>query len=147
MDPEAALFRPVPALPAPRIYGGPAAPAAVERAFEGKATLVRVGAGQQGLDLREVLEDLAQAGVQSLLVEGGARTIGSFLESGLVDELALFRGDRLLGARGATPLADLPTVSEPAAGWRLERPRQTHSYFGGWGFSTMGIDGYKSVFG
>ena len=54
----------------------------------------------------------------------GAQTIGSFLEAGLVDELALFRSDRLLGARGATPLAATACVTEPAAGWQLVAPRQ-----------------------
>jgi diaminohydroxyphosphoribosylaminopyrimidine deaminase/5-amino-6-(5-phosphoribosylamino)uracil reductase len=78
--------------------------------------------GQLALD--EVLQDLVRLDVQSVLVEGGARTIGGFLEAGLADIAALFVAGRLFGAAGATPLVDLPSVGEPAAGWRLERVRQ-----------------------
>jgi diaminohydroxyphosphoribosylaminopyrimidine deaminase/5-amino-6-(5-phosphoribosylamino)uracil reductase len=85
---------------------------------------VRVRGRGRGLALDEVLSDLARLGVQSILVEGGARTIGSFLEAGLADRAALFVAKRLLGAGGATPLVDLPSVSEPAHAWRLARVQQ-----------------------
>jgi len=56
------------------------------------------------LDLKAVLTLLGQARVTSLLVEGGSRVHGSFLESGLVDSLLLFVAPKFLGEQGV-PLA------------------------------------------
>ncbi|HEU4584817.1 MAG TPA: bifunctional diaminohydroxyphosphoribosylaminopyrimidine deaminase/5-amino-6-(5-phosphoribosylamino)uracil reductase RibD [Gemmatimonadaceae bacterium] len=66
--------------------------------------------------LEAALEELARRDVRSLLVEGGARLAGAFLERALVDRLIIFRGAVLLGcgARGAfahvpsTPIASAP---------------------------------------
>ena len=124
LDPDAQLFRSERSTTAPRLYCGREAPAERARALSDRATVVQVGAADEGLDLNEVLADLLELGVQSVLVEGGARTIGSFVAAGLADRLALFQTNRLLGARGATPLVDLPSVSDPARGWRLDRVRQ-----------------------
>ena len=46
------------------------------------ATVFRVGRRIDGLDLREVLAILRERGIASLMVEGGARVLGSFLRSG-----------------------------------------------------------------
>jgi len=56
------------------------------------------------LDLKAVLTSLGQAGVTSLLVEGGSRVHGAFLESGLADELLLFVAPVFIGEQGV-PLA------------------------------------------
>jgi diaminohydroxyphosphoribosylaminopyrimidine deaminase/5-amino-6-(5-phosphoribosylamino)uracil reductase len=50
--------------------------------------------------LEKVLRQLAARGLTSVLVEGGARVHGSFLEQGLWDELRLFIAPRLAGASG-----------------------------------------------
>lgn len=56
--------------------------------------------------LPEFLEDLANRGFMTLLVEGGAETARHFLEEDLVDRLVLFRSDVTIGADGvAAPLA------------------------------------------
>jgi len=52
------------------------------------------------LSLRAVLTVLGQAQVTSLLVEGGSRVHGSFLESGLVDQLLLFVAPIFIGEQG-----------------------------------------------
>lgn len=61
--------------------------------------------------LEDALEELARRDVRSVLVEGGARIAGAFLERALVDRLIIFRGAVLLGrgARGA--FADVPSMS------------------------------------
>ena len=61
--------------------------------------------------LEMALEELARRDVRSLLVEGGARLAGEFLERALVDRLIIFRGAVLLGrgARGA--FAHVPSMS------------------------------------
>lgn len=56
------------------------------------------------LDLKAVLKALGQAGITSLLVEGGSRVHGSFLAAGLVDQLLLFIAPKFLGEQGV-PLA------------------------------------------
>jgi len=56
------------------------------------------------LSLTAVLNLLGQAQVTSLLVEGGSRVHGSFLESGLVDQLLLFMAPTVIGDQGV-PLA------------------------------------------
>jgi len=124
LDPEARLFRNDGGIAGPRIYCGSEAGADREHGLSDRATVVRVGFSAAGLDLRRVLSDLLELGVQSVLVEGGARTIGAFVAAGLADRVALFQTNRLLGARGATPLVDLESVSEPALGWRLDHVRQ-----------------------
>ena len=48
--------------------------------------------------LAEVLAILAARGVQSLLVEGGAKVAGAFVAKGLVDRIAVFVAPRLAGA-------------------------------------------------
>lgn len=42
-------------------------------------------------NLRDVLSALYARGIKGILVEGGAKTLASFFDSGLVDELALFQ--------------------------------------------------------
>ncbi|MCB1532476.1 MAG: bifunctional diaminohydroxyphosphoribosylaminopyrimidine deaminase/5-amino-6-(5-phosphoribosylamino)uracil reductase RibD [Alphaproteobacteria bacterium] len=50
--------------------------------------------------VQEMLEDLAARGITRLLVEGGAKTHTSFLESGLYDEVILLKSPKVLGEGG-----------------------------------------------
>jgi diaminohydroxyphosphoribosylaminopyrimidine deaminase / 5-amino-6-(5-phosphoribosylamino)uracil reductase len=52
--------------------------------------------------LRGVLRDLARRGLTSVLVEGGARVHGAFLEAGLWDELRLFIAPKVFGKGALT---------------------------------------------
>ena len=49
--------------------------------------------------LPELLDDLAQRGISSVLVEGGAETARGFLDEGLVDRIVLFAGTGTLERR------------------------------------------------
>ena len=61
--------------------------------------IVPVAVGADGrIDLSAALTVLAAAGVTSLMVEGGAEVASSLVERDLVDDVALFESDRLLGA-------------------------------------------------
>jgi len=53
------------------------------------------------VDLARLLSELGRHGVTSLMVEGGAETLGGFFEAGLVDKVAAFLAPRVLGGRRA----------------------------------------------
>lgn len=80
--------------PAPYVLGtGPLPP---------ESALAQAGAQQLAtLDLAP----LAAAGINRLLVEGGARTARAFLEAGLVDEIQLFQSPHALGGQGVSAWA------------------------------------------
>ena len=77
------------------------------------------------VDLPRLLRTLAGHGVTSLMVEGGAETLGGFFRAGLVDRVAVFLAPRILGGARATgavggsgfALADAPGLE----GLRVER--------------------------
>jgi diaminohydroxyphosphoribosylaminopyrimidine deaminase/5-amino-6-(5-phosphoribosylamino)uracil reductase len=73
----------------------------------------------------ELLEDLGARGVQSVMVEGGARVAASFLEAGLVDRIALFTGARRVG-EGIDPslhVVSPVTEASPPRGFELTETR------------------------
>jgi len=71
--------------------------------------------------LPELLEDLAGRGIATVLVEGGAATARAFLEEGLVDRIALFRGPTEIGENG---IASPVTEDHIPEGFRLVRKAQ-----------------------
>ncbi len=68
----------------------------------------RVGEADGRLDLEDVLKVLAEQGITRLMVEGGPKVAGGFANAGLVDELALLRGGKTIGAGGIEPLEGMP---------------------------------------
>ena len=71
--------------------------------------------------LPELLEDLGARGVQSVMVEGGARVAEAFLDAGLVDRIALFTGARSVG-EGVDPVSHVVspvTAGSPLRGFEL----------------------------
>ena len=60
------------------------------------------------LDLDAVLKTLYGEGITRLMVEGGPTVAASFVNAGLVDEVALLRGAREIGAGGIDALEGLP---------------------------------------
>jgi len=69
--------------------------------------VVTVPPDAQGkVDVRELLKILAQRQVSSVLVEGGAETITSFLRLGLADKLVVFIAPKILG-KGTDSVGEL----------------------------------------
>jgi len=57
------------------------------------------------IELKEVLEDLWKKGIESILVEGGGKTIAAFFSENLVDRYSVFVGNILIGGRDSpTPV-------------------------------------------
>ena len=59
------------------------------------------------IDLLQVMEQLADQGINEVLVETGAELAGSFLQAGLVDEVVVYMAPKLMGSV-ARPLFQLP---------------------------------------
>jgi diaminohydroxyphosphoribosylaminopyrimidine deaminase/5-amino-6-(5-phosphoribosylamino)uracil reductase len=56
------------------------------------------------LSLRPLLQELGRKLVNSLLVEGGSRVLGSFLNSKLADDFHFFYGPKILGDSSGIPM-------------------------------------------
>ncbi|MFC7027884.1 2,5-diamino-6-(ribosylamino)-4(3H)-pyrimidinone 5'-phosphate reductase [Halomicroarcula sp. GCM10025324] len=65
-----------------------------------------LAAGEDQVDLTTSLGKLEGEGIETLLVEGGGELIFGLVAEGLVDELSVFVGPKLIGGRDAPTLAD-----------------------------------------
>jgi diaminohydroxyphosphoribosylaminopyrimidine deaminase/5-amino-6-(5-phosphoribosylamino)uracil reductase len=74
------------------------------------------------LDVFSALRMLAQRGVVSLMVEGGAELAGSFLASRFADELHVFVAPILLGPRGRAGAVDWAGPDTPQQAPRIATP-------------------------
>lgn len=70
--------------------------------------LAAAGVPAPGRDPSAALRALADKGITRLMVEGGSRVASSFVKSGLVDEVWLFRGSEAIGPDGVDALDALP---------------------------------------
>ncbi|MDY0350547.1 MAG: bifunctional diaminohydroxyphosphoribosylaminopyrimidine deaminase/5-amino-6-(5-phosphoribosylamino)uracil reductase RibD [Desulfobulbaceae bacterium] len=86
------------------VFCGPDAPgAAEERLARAGAAVHRLPLDNDGrIDLHRMLVHLGQAGITSILVEGGAAVHGSFLRARLVDEVYLFIAPFFIGGQGTS---------------------------------------------
>lgn len=84
-----------------------------------------LGLRQDGLfDWLELLRLLhRELGILSVLVEGGAGTAGTLLASGLVDELIVMSGPKIIG-QGLSPFHKLKLPLPGALNWRLFQVRR-----------------------
>ena len=71
----------------------------------GVDVIVSTGENQQAR-VRSALEQLGAAGVTSILLEGGPRLAGAFLDAGEIDEIRLFVAPLVMGGRSARNLLD-----------------------------------------
>lgn len=76
------------------------------------ASVVRIPCSKDHIHLKSALEYLAKRGVLTLMVEGGAEILSSFLREGLADYMTLFFSPRILGTgRGLNFDMGLDSVS------------------------------------
>jgi GTP cyclohydrolase II len=94
---------------APWIFHAVDAAGAGEELVRAGARLFAVPRGPCGLDLRAVLTTLRGEGIASVMVEGGAQVLQSFIESGLAEQAVITTSPSLMeGIRGP----DLPQFGE-----------------------------------
>jgi diaminohydroxyphosphoribosylaminopyrimidine deaminase/5-amino-6-(5-phosphoribosylamino)uracil reductase len=70
-------------------------------------TVLRLANGIGRIDLAALLEHLAAAQCNEVLIEAGATLAGAALQAGLIDELVIYMAPLLMGS-SARPLFDLP---------------------------------------
>lgn len=83
------------------------------------AVLLEVAERDGRVDLEDLLVKLGKRGVQSLLVEGGARLNTGFFEAGLIDRMIVFIAPKLLGGCGGFGIFAGQGVSRLADALRL----------------------------
>jgi diaminohydroxyphosphoribosylaminopyrimidine deaminase/5-amino-6-(5-phosphoribosylamino)uracil reductase len=91
---------------------------AKQQAIQACGTDVVTLAGADGkVDMPAVLQDLAQRGINEVLVEAGRTLNGALLKAGLVDELVLYLAPQFLGdaARGLADLGELTQLQQRVA--------------------------------
>jgi diaminohydroxyphosphoribosylaminopyrimidine deaminase / 5-amino-6-(5-phosphoribosylamino)uracil reductase len=75
----------------------------------------------EGVGLDAVLDVAWEAGLRSILCEGGGKVASAFLRSGLAGRLYLFVAPRVLGATGVPAFPGL-TAGGGGSGWELAAP-------------------------
>jgi diaminohydroxyphosphoribosylaminopyrimidine deaminase/5-amino-6-(5-phosphoribosylamino)uracil reductase len=103
---------------------GPDAPLEAEEMLQGLGveTMRLVLSTEGRLDVVGALRVLAQRGIVTLLVEGGAELAGSFLAGQLADELHAFIAPILLGPRGRPGAVDWAGPDTPQQAPRIAAP-------------------------
>lgn len=97
--------------PRPIVATNQAAPESRKRALEEKdVTVLRLSCDPDGICLSPLLDALAERGLESIMVEGGATVITNFLRQQLVDHLILTIAPSLIGGQQA--LSSLSTGEE-----------------------------------
>jgi 2,5-diamino-6-(ribosylamino)-4(3H)-pyrimidinone 5'-phosphate reductase len=94
--------------PRPIVFSGSKKFNTLRERLQDKAEVVRLPEGPNGLSLQAALDFFAGRGVESVLIEGGARLNYAALAEGIVDEILLTVIPRVSGVRGAASLADGP---------------------------------------
>ncbi|MCP4378922.1 MAG: bifunctional diaminohydroxyphosphoribosylaminopyrimidine deaminase/5-amino-6-(5-phosphoribosylamino)uracil reductase RibD, partial [bacterium] len=92
------------------------------------AELLGLPAGDGGVDLPSLLDELGRRQYTYLLVEGGPRVLSSFVESGLADELLVFVSPQAAGDQG--DCQKLPTFDITELAKRLSLPDPTETPIG-----------------
>jgi diaminohydroxyphosphoribosylaminopyrimidine deaminase/5-amino-6-(5-phosphoribosylamino)uracil reductase len=72
----------------------------VEALTEAGVTCLETAGDEVGVDPHAAMAVLAQAGLTSILLEGGARLAAAMLRAGLVDRLALYQAPSVIGGDG-----------------------------------------------
>jgi len=65
-----------------------------------------IRAGKDTIDLEKAMAQLADMGIENILVEGGGKTIASFFKAKMVDRYTVFVGGILIGGKDAPTPCD-----------------------------------------
>ena len=80
---------------------------------------VMIKPGENGkVDIKSLLHDLGEEGIDSILVEGGATLNYSVLKSGCVNELKVFMAPKIFGGAAKSPVGG-EGVELPSDAWEF----------------------------
>jgi diaminohydroxyphosphoribosylaminopyrimidine deaminase/5-amino-6-(5-phosphoribosylamino)uracil reductase len=99
-------------------------PARIEALTAAGVTCLETAGDEMGIDPAAALSALAQAGLTSILLEGGARLAAAMLRAGVVDRLVLYQAPGIIGGDG-TPAVQAMGVALLDAMPRFQRVAQT----------------------
>lgn len=89
------------------------------RAYEARgAEILTLPAAHGRVDLAALPAALAERGLVHVMIEGGAKVLGGFFDTGLVDEVWAFIAPVILGGSGPAPVAG-HGVETVATAWRM----------------------------
>ena len=115
------------------IFCGPGASAArAHRLARAGCRIQTVRAGVAGLHLPRILDVLGAAGMANVLVEGGGRLLGSFLDARLADEAHIYLAPLLIGGHGAPAALDARGPARIADALRLPPDARLRRLGEGW---------------
>lgn len=122
--PEAAVVRGAASSPSPTLvfHARDVDPSRAKALAAPGVELIPVARHPRGIDLPDVLRTLGARDVVRLLVEGGARVHGAFLDLGLADRAAVFIAPRIVGDADALSFAAGDGVESIRDAWRLRDP-------------------------
>jgi len=108
--------------PSSAIVATCAMPEAIQQEIEAMGARVwRLPAEDDRVSIPALLKRMADASLDSLLVEGGGEVAAAFLEAGAVDKVSFFYAPILVGGRDAVPAIGGTGVDRIADALRLER--------------------------
>ena len=76
-------------------------------------------AGDDRVNLAQMMEELGRMNIRRIMVEGGGTLIAGLIAAGLVDEIYTFIGNIIIGGKDAPTLADGPGFVKEAEFCRL----------------------------
>ncbi len=98
---DSALVRTAPEVPLIVVVSRACGRVAADGLRAAGAEIVTAAGGNEQERVHDALEKLGEMGIQSMLLEGGPRLAGAFLDAGNVDEMRLFIAPIALGGRSA----------------------------------------------
>lgn len=112
LSPSSRLVEQLPLIPLTVVVSR-AAPRAATHALEAHGVDVMIATGENGpARVCSALDQLGAEGITSMLLEGGPKLAGTFLDAGQIDEIRLFVAPLVLGGRSARDLLESDGVEQ-----------------------------------
>ena len=108
LSPTSQLVRTAREIPVWIACGAEASPDKEKELSEAGVTVLRLPVHQERIELKSLLEELGRKQLTSLLVEGGSRVFGAFLQEHLADDFYFFYASKILGDARGIPMIDGP---------------------------------------
>lgn len=106
------------------IFAGKRASSKKEEFLKNKgAEIIRVNSRKGQINLKAVLKELGRREISSVLVEGGASILTSFIEQQLADKIFAFISPKLIGGEKSLTFFEGQGVATVSNSWRLKKIR------------------------